>query len=121
MADNASQAARRLKVLADGSRLRIVALLKRRPLCVHALACRLRITQGAVSQHLRILRDAGLVTGERHGYYIHYRLNGRALAKWREAIDRLLDPACGTAPDKKGASPCAAATRKKKAAASRKT
>ena len=121
MADGTNQAVRRLKVLADGSRARIVAILKRRTLCVHALACRLGITQGAVSQHLRVLRDAGLVTGERHGYYIHYRLNGRALAKWREAIDRLLDPACRTAPDKKGASRCPAATRKKKAAASRKT
>jgi DNA-binding transcriptional ArsR family regulator len=121
MTDSTNQTARRLKVLADGSRARIVGLLKRRPLCVHALACRLRITQGAVSQHLRVLRDAGLVTGERRGYYVHYRLNERALAKWREAIDRLLDPACGTASDKKGASRCPAATGRKKVAASRKT
>lgn len=121
MADSTSQAVRRLKVLADGSRARILRLLKGRPLCVHALACRLGITPGAVSQHLRILRDAGLVTGERRGYFVHYRLNERALEGWRKALDRLLDPACKTVSDKKGASRCPARARKKKAAGNRKT
>ncbi len=44
-------------------------------LCVNALAGQLGITQSAVSQHLKILRQAGFVTSERRGYYIHYRLN----------------------------------------------
>ena len=50
-----------LKVLSGGTRVRIVQLLKGRALCVNALASRLDVTQGAVSQHLRIMRDAGLV------------------------------------------------------------
>jgi ArsR family transcriptional regulator, arsenate/arsenite/antimonite-responsive transcriptional repressor len=90
MAD-AENVARILKVLSVGTRVRIVQLLKGRALCVNALAARLDVTQGAVSQHLRILRDAGLVTAEKRGYFVHYRLNGRALAKCRALLDGLLE------------------------------
>jgi DNA-binding transcriptional ArsR family regulator len=110
-----------LKVLAVPARVRIVQLLKERALCVGALTARLEVTQGAVSQHLRILRDAGLVVDERRGYYVHYRLNERTLAAWRTAVSELLDPAIGTGKRTKGAGPCAAAMRRSKAARSRKT
>jgi ArsR family transcriptional regulator len=83
--------ARILKVLSVGTRVRIIQLLKGRPLCVNALAARLDVTQGAVSQHLRILRDAGLATPEKRGYFVHYRLNSRALAKCRALLEGLLD------------------------------
>lgn len=83
--------ARILKVLSVGTRVRIIQLLKGRPLCVGSLAARLDVTQGAVSQHLRILRDAGLVAAEKRGYFVHYRLNGRALAKCRALLEDLLE------------------------------
>ena len=83
--------ARILKVLSVGTRVQIIQLLKGRALCVNALASRLHVTQGAVSQHLRILRDAGLVTAEKRGYFVHYRLNGRALARCRALVDGLLE------------------------------
>ena len=82
--------ARVLKALSVDARLRIVRLLKGRALCVGALSGRLDVTQGAVSQHLRILRDAGLVTGEKRGYYVHYRLNEPQLARWKGRIAELL-------------------------------
>ncbi len=88
----ADQLARILKVLSVGVRVRIVQLLKGRALCVGALASRLDVTQGAVSQHLRVMRDAGLVTDEKRGYYVHYRLNAQTLANWRGQIDGLLAP-----------------------------
>lgn len=84
--------ARILKVLSVGTRVRIVQLLKGRALCVNALAARLNVTQGAVSQHLRIMRDAGLVIDEKRGYHVHYRLNEETLESWREAANRLLAP-----------------------------
>jgi DNA-binding transcriptional ArsR family regulator len=84
--------ARILKVLSVGARVRIVQLLKGRVLCVGALASQLDVTQGAVSQHLRVMRDAGLVIDEKRGYYVHYRLNEQTLAKWRGQIDGLLAP-----------------------------
>ncbi|MFA4944805.1 MAG: metalloregulator ArsR/SmtB family transcription factor [Lentisphaeria bacterium] len=84
--------ARVLKVLAVGTRVRIVQLLRERALCVNALAARLDVTQGAVSQHLRVMRDAGLVIDERRGYHVHYRLNEETLEQWRTDIDALLGP-----------------------------
>ena len=80
-----------LKVLSVGTRVRIVQLLKGRSLCVNALAARLDVTQGAVSQHLRILRDAGWVIAERRGYFVHYRLNPKKLARCRTLVEQLLD------------------------------
>ncbi|MFW6155465.1 MAG: ArsR/SmtB family transcription factor [Planctomycetota bacterium] len=94
--------ARRLKVLSVGTRVRIVQLLKGRALCVNALAARLGVTQGAVSQHLRIMRDADLVIDDKRGYFVHYRLNEDTLAAWREEIDRLLDPTRGACTGTKG-------------------
>jgi len=113
--------ARILKVLSVASRVRIVQLLNDRSLCVGALAARLDVTQGAVSQHLRIMRDAGLVIDENRGYFVHYRLNEKTLAAWRKQIDNLLDPKHRAGTDGKGAQKCPAATRRSKAARSRKT
>ncbi len=84
--------ARVLKVLGVNTRLRILQLLRGRALCVNALAVRLEITQGAVSQHLRVMRDAGLVIDERRGYHVHYRLNEETLARLKAEIDVLLTP-----------------------------
>lgn len=121
MLKRADELARLLKVLAVGTRVRIVQLLKGCPLCVNALASRLEVTQGAVSQHLRIMRDAGLLIDEKRGYYVHYRLNEDTLATWREKIDKLLDPKHGVCTQMKGAGKCAPAMRRRKAAGSRKT
>lgn len=78
------------KVLSVDARVRILQLLKGRSLCVNALAGRLDITQGAVSQHLRIMRTAGLVIDDKQGYFVHYRLNENTLALWQKEIDKLL-------------------------------
>ncbi len=87
---DARKLARIFKTLSAEPRVRIIQILEGRALCVGALSARLDITQGAVSQHLRVLRDAGLVVSERRGYYIHYRLDEKALAKWNEATGGLL-------------------------------
>ncbi len=78
------------KLLSVDTRVRIVQLLKDRTLCVGAISDRLNITQGAVSQHLRILREADLVIPEKRGYYVHYRLNRQAMAKFKDVIGRFL-------------------------------
>ncbi len=90
MARQADDLARILKVLSVGTRVRIVQVLKGRTLCVGALASQLDVTQGAVSQHLRVMRDAGLVIDAKRGYYVHYRLNEQTLDRWRAQIDGLL-------------------------------
>jgi DNA-binding transcriptional ArsR family regulator len=80
-------------VLSAEPRVRIVQLLEGRALCVGALSAHLDITQGAVSQHLRILRDAGLVVSDKRGCYVHYRLNEKTLAEWNAAAGGLLSQA----------------------------
>ena len=83
--------ARIFKVLSVGTRVRMVELLKRQSLCVNALANRLDITPAAISQHLRVLRDANIVTGEKRGYFVHYRVNEKTLAKWNKTTKTLLE------------------------------
>ncbi len=108
-----------LKVLSVETRVRIVELLKSRALCVNALASRLDVTPGAVSQHLRIMRDAGLVVDEKRGYFVHYRLDEDTLAAWREEIDKMLDPTHGAGANKRGDQKCT--TMKTKVVKCRKT
>ena len=86
------------KALSDPTRLRLVKLLndcqpgicKGGPLCVNALAHQLGVTQSAVSQHLRILRQAGLISGTRHGSFMHYSLDPDGLEKYRAALRETL-------------------------------
>lgn len=68
-----------LKALADETRFNIVKLLLDHDYCVRALAKRLAISEAAVSQHLQVLRKAGVVMGEKRGYFTHYRVENEAL------------------------------------------
>lgn len=64
-----------LKALSAPLRAYLVSLLDEHgPLCVHELVESLGVAQPLVSQHLRILRSAGIVVGERHGREVIYRL-----------------------------------------------
>ncbi len=67
------------KALSDQTRLRLVDMLLTHDLCVGALANRLGISKPAVSQHLQVLRQAGLVKGEKRGYWTHYSIEREAL------------------------------------------
>ncbi len=74
------------KALADENRLKIIEMLLRGDLCVGALAHRLGISRAAVSQHLQILSNAELISGQRRGHWIHYMVHKEAL----EEISRVL-------------------------------
>jgi len=68
------------KVLSVDTRLKILDLLKLQgPLCVNDLADALDISASAVSQHLKVLKQAGLVRDERQGYFVPYDINITAL------------------------------------------
>ncbi|MFH1783308.1 MAG: metalloregulator ArsR/SmtB family transcription factor [bacterium] len=66
-----------LKALADRNRMRIIALLKNRKMCVCELAHVLGITQPSVSRHLRKLGAAGLISDEQASFWTDYRINNR--------------------------------------------
>lgn len=85
------KAARVFKVLSVETRVRMIELLKRRSLCVNALAKTLNITPAAVSQHLRVLRDADVVIADKQGYFVHYRVNEKTLADWNQTAKRILE------------------------------
>jgi len=102
--DEVEQLATIFKALSDPTRLKLVKLLSdnapgdcppedcngRGFLCVNALAHRLGVTQSAVSQHLRILKQAGLVRSERRGSFVHYTLDTNGLAKCKAAFQETL-------------------------------
>lgn len=97
--DEIEELAEIFRALSDPTRLRLVGLLAKRgapgraeevcsggPPCVNALAHRRGVTQSAVSQHLRVLRHAGLVRGRRHGTFVHYALDADGLERYRAAL-----------------------------------
>jgi DNA-binding transcriptional ArsR family regulator len=73
--------------LADPTRREIVSRLAERPRPVGELAAELPVTRSAVSQHLRILKEAGLVTERAHGTRRIYRVNPVALAALRDQLE----------------------------------
>ena len=68
-----------LKALGDPKRFLLLQLMSERGYCVGALARRSELSESAVSQHLKILREAGLVYGVKRGYYTHYCVDKDAL------------------------------------------
>jgi DNA-binding transcriptional ArsR family regulator len=101
--DTVEELAEIFKALSDPTRLRLVKLLGdqspdvcqgtcngQRFLCVNALAHKLGVTQSAVSQHLRVLRQAGLVYGERRGSFMHYSIDQDGLEKYKAALRQSL-------------------------------
>jgi DNA-binding transcriptional ArsR family regulator len=73
--------------LADGTRRAIVSRLAEGPQAVGQLAAELPVSRSAVSQHLKILKDAGLVNERAAGTRRIYRLNPTAVAALRDQLD----------------------------------
>ncbi len=92
------------KVLGVESRIRIIDLLKQRgSMYVNEIAQVLAITPSAVSQHLKILRHAGLVRNQRKGFWIPYEVDQAALAQCGEIISNVCR--CGCEDSCRGAEP----------------
>ena len=82
--DKSEEKAKVFKTLSVKARVVIIELLKVRPRCVNAISHELQLTPAAASQHLRILRDAGVVDAKKDGYFVHYSLNKTVFDKWFE-------------------------------------
>ena len=78
-----------LGLLGDPTRRAIFELLARRPSTVGELAQQLPITRSAVSQHLRVLKDGGLVVSRAEGTRRIYRLNPDGVTALRAYLDRV--------------------------------
>ena len=80
-----------LKAISDETRMKILRLLLERSYCVGALARNLGLTEATISQHLKVLREAGLLTGERRSYFMHYDVERGVLRKLAAEIEALAD------------------------------
>lgn len=75
-----------LAALADPVRLRLVAVLAGDGRCVCDLRAQVPVAANLLSYHLRVLREAGLVTATRRGRWMDYRLNGDGFTSlWAQA------------------------------------
>jgi DNA-binding transcriptional ArsR family regulator len=79
--------------LGDPTRQLILERLAKRPLPVGKIAAGLPVSRPAVSQHLKILRTAGLVSQAQHGTRRVYRIDPRGIDAMRTYLDRFWDRA----------------------------
>lgn len=83
------------KALAVETRVKIIDLLKTEgPLGAKKISELLGITPAAVSQHLKILRQVGLVRSERDGYWIPYSIDEDALHNCRDLLNKVCTCGC---------------------------
>ncbi|HEY6377010.1 MAG TPA: metalloregulator ArsR/SmtB family transcription factor [Edaphobacter sp.] len=82
-----------LDALGDGTRMAIFQRLANGPMAVHELAGTLPVSRPAVSQHLRVLKDAGLVTDRKTGTRRLYQLDPEGVARLRAHFDQVWDKA----------------------------
>jgi ArsR family transcriptional regulator, arsenate/arsenite/antimonite-responsive transcriptional repressor len=84
-----ARAARLFHALSDQTRLSILDRLRHGERCVCDLTDALAAAQSRLSFHLRVLKDAGLVSDRREGRWMYYTLNPDGLAEAAELVDRL--------------------------------
>jgi DNA-binding transcriptional ArsR family regulator len=82
-----------LTALADPSRRTVFEKLWKSPASVGVLAATMSISRPSVSQHLKVLKDSGLVVDEAHGTRRIYRVDPRGLASLRAWLDQFWDEA----------------------------
>jgi len=78
--------ARLFHALSDNTRLEIVDMLRDGELCVCELQDVLRAAQSRLSFHLKVLKDAGLVTDRKEGRWVYYSLDPAALEDMADAV-----------------------------------
>lgn len=84
-----------LDALGDGTRMAIFQRLANGPIAVNELAGMLPVSRPAVSQHLRVLKVAGLVTDSRAGTRRLYQLDPEGVARLRAHFDQVWEKALG--------------------------
>jgi len=84
-----TQPADRFAALADATRRYLLEQLAGSDLAVGELTTGLDVSQAAVSQHLRVLREAGLVTSRQDGRKVYYQLRPAGLTELRDWLDEL--------------------------------
>ena len=84
-----------MDALGDGTRMAIFQKLAQGPMAVHELAAVVPVSRPAVSQHLRVLKDAGLIRDSKEGTRRMYQLDPAGIARLRAHFDQVWDRALG--------------------------
>ena len=85
-----------LKALGDEKRLKIIKIFasnNNETFCVSDVAKQLGISQPATSQHIKILKNIGILEENRRGFRVFYKINSDVLAEYRKDIDELFKTA----------------------------
>lgn len=104
--ENLGRTARLFKALADENRLRILELLQGGERCACVLLENLHLSQPTLSHHMKILCDAGFVTGRKEGKWIYYSLNRDAARELEQLIQDLFQKRNAAEPDDSQCSRC---------------
>ncbi|TQQ85339.1 ArsR family transcriptional regulator [Peptacetobacter hominis] len=79
------------KALSDENRVRILVILSQRNICRKGISRHLGISDSAVSQHISVLKSAGLITGVKEGYFVKYRINKDVFNEGKNFLELFLD------------------------------
>ena len=96
MIEQVKKMAEVFKALGDPTRLRIIRMLASNPadtLCVADLADRLGSTQPAASQHIKVLKNVGILEANKVGFRVFYRINTKVMLAYKTELDELLESA----------------------------
>ena len=88
---NTKETATIFKALGDENRLRILLLLTTGEKCACKLLEKIQVTQPTMSHHMKILCDAGLVTGRKEGKWMHYSISKEGALSARQCFDLLIN------------------------------
>lgn len=77
------------KALGDETRLKILIMLSGSSMCAKGISTYLGISEAAVSQHIRVLKEAGIIVGKKAGYYVHYDLQKSKLSEVIKFIEQM--------------------------------
>jgi DNA-binding transcriptional ArsR family regulator len=79
------------KALSDETRLNILILVSKRNICQKGISKYLGISDSAVSQHIKVLKEAGIITGFKEGYYVLYHINNGVFDECISFINSISD------------------------------
>lgn len=96
--ESLSHTARQFKALADENRLHILELLQGGERCACVLLENLHLSQPTLSHHMKILCDAGLVTGRKEGKWVYYTLNRNTAQELGTRLQDLFQEKTATEP-----------------------
>lgn len=79
-----------LKIISDKNRLKIICLLKEKPLCVCKIFQALNISQKLTSHHLGQLKKAGILNRKKEGSFVYYSLNKKIIKEKSKLLNQLI-------------------------------